>query len=37
MNAVYKSSVGAHVTKILQVKNGQKVDKFEPTYLANYR
>ena len=25
-----------HVTKILQVKSGQKVDDFEPIYLGNY-
>ena len=26
-----------HVTKTLQDKNGQKVDKFKPTYLGDYR
>ena len=26
-----------HVTKILQAENGQKVVKFEPIYLNNYR
>ena len=26
-----------HVTKLLQVENGQKIDKFEPIYLGNYR
>ena len=26
-----------HATKILQAENEQKVDKFEPTYLGNYR
>ena len=39
VNASYKPSLGAtgHMTKILRAENGQKVDKFEPTYLGNYR
>ena len=38
MNALCKPSLGApsHVTKILQAKNGQKVDEFELIYLGNY-
>ena len=37
--ALCKPSLGTlgHVTKILQAKNGQKVDDFEPIYLVNYR
>ena len=37
MNALRKLSLGAprQVTKILQAKSGQKVDKFEPIYLDN--
>ena len=36
---LFKPSLGApgHVIKILQAENGQKVDKFEPIYLGNYR
>ena len=32
MNGLRKPSLGApgHVTKMLQAKNGQKVDEFEP-------
>ena len=39
MNALFKPSSGApgHVIKILQAENGQKVDKFGPIYLGNYR
>ena len=35
MNALHKPSLVApsQVTKILQAKNGQKVDEFEPIYL----
>ena len=37
MNALSKPSLvtPGHVTKILQAKNGQKVDEFEPMYLGN--
>ena len=39
INALYKPSLGApgHVTKILQVKNVQKFNEFEPIYLGNYQ
>ena len=39
MSAFYKPSLGVpgHVTKILQAKNGQKVNRFEQIYLDNYR
>ena len=35
INFLCKSSLGApdYVTKILQAKNGQKVDDFEPMYI----
>ena len=39
INDLYKRSLEAlgHISKILQSKNGQKVDKLEPIYLGNYR
>ena len=39
MNALCKPSLGApgHVTKILQIENGQKVEEFNPINLGNYQ
>ena len=39
MNVLCKPSFKApsHVTKILQAKNGRKVEEFEPIYLGNYQ
>ena len=39
MNALCKLSlmVPGHMTKILQVKNGPKVDDYKAIYLANYQ
>ena len=39
MNALCKPSLGAlgYLTKILQIKNGQKVDEFESIYLGKYQ
>ena len=39
INGLCKPTLGApgHMTKMLQAKNGQKVDDFEPIYLGKYR
>ena len=39
INVLCKLSLGApgHVTKMLQVENGQKVDDFEPIHLGKYQ
>ena len=39
MNALFKTSLGVpgQVTKMLQAKNGQKLDKFNAIYLGSYR
>ena len=39
MNALHKTSLRTlgPVTNILKVKNGQKLDEFEPIYVGNYR
>ena len=39
INALCKPSLGVpgYVTKILQAKNEQKLDEFEPKYLGDYQ
>ena len=39
INALCKRSLGTYslAIKILQAKNGQKVEQFEPIYFGNYR